>query len=40
MGGKFSFGGFRVLGIILTVIALSLVLMSRRRQESGQLHES
>ncbi|MDQ0878715.1 EmrB/QacA subfamily drug resistance transporter [Paenibacillus sp. V4I3] len=40
MGGNFSFGGFRVLGIILTVIALSLVFMSRRRRESGQLQES
>ncbi|MFD0693854.1 MFS transporter [Paenibacillus sp. GCM10027628] len=40
MGGKFSFGGFRILGIILTVIALSLVFMSRRRRESGQLQES
>ncbi|MED4585239.1 MFS transporter [Brevibacillus choshinensis] len=40
MGGKFSFGGFRVLGIILTVIALSLVFMSRQRRESGQLQKS
>jgi MFS family permease len=40
MGGNFSFGGFRVLGIILTVIALSLVFMSPRRRESGQLQES
>lgn len=40
MGDKFSFGGFRLLGIILTVIALSLVFMSRRRRESGQLEES
>lgn len=40
MRGKFSFEGFRVLGIILTVIALSLVFMSRRRRESGQLQES
>jgi EmrB/QacA subfamily drug resistance transporter len=40
MGGKFSFEGFQVLGIILTVIALSLVFMSRRRRESGQLQES
>ncbi|WP_409340540.1 MFS transporter [Paenibacillus sp. MBLB4367] len=40
MGDMFSFGGFRVLGIILTVIALSLVFMSRRRRESGQLQES
>ncbi|KQL48705.1 MFS transporter [Brevibacillus choshinensis] len=40
MGGKFSFEGFRVLGIILTVIALSLVFMSRQRRESGQLQNS
>lgn len=40
MGGTFSFRGFQVLGIILTVIALSLVFMSRRRRESGQLIES
>ncbi|MDR6882506.1 MFS transporter [Bacillus sp. 3255] len=40
MGGKFSFEGFRVLGIILTVIALSLIFMNRRRRESGQLQES
>ncbi|MBV6716404.1 MFS transporter [Paenibacillus chitinolyticus] len=32
MGGNFSFEGFRTLGIILTVIALSLVFMSRRRR--------
>lgn len=32
MGGRFSFAGFRVLGIILTVIALSLVVMNRRRK--------
>lgn len=31
MGGKFNFAGFRVLGIILTVIALILVGLSRRR---------
>ncbi|AOZ90794.1 MFS transporter [Paenibacillus crassostreae] len=40
MGGKFNFEGFQVLGIILTVIALTLVFMSRRRRESRQLHES
>ncbi|ULL18378.1 MFS transporter [Paenibacillus sp. H1-7] len=39
MGGEFSFGGFRWLGVILTVIALSLVIMNWRR-ESGQLQES
>lgn len=37
MGGEFSFGGFQMLGIILTVLSLSLVFMSRRRRESGQL---
>lgn len=37
IGGKFSFGGFRVLGVILAVIALSLVLLSWRRRKSGQL---
>ncbi|MEK3739501.1 MFS transporter [Paenibacillus sp. FSL H7-0941] len=40
MGGKFSFEGFQVLGVILTVIALSLVFMSRKHRESGQLQES
>ncbi|QYR19282.1 MFS transporter [Paenibacillus sp. sptzw28] len=40
MGGSFSFGGFRVLGMILLVIALSLVFMSWRRRESLQLEES
>ncbi|WP_088835189.1 MFS transporter [Paenibacillus tyrfis] len=39
MGDKFSFGGFRLLGMILTVIALSLVFMSWRRRESGNLEE-
>ncbi|RCW48385.1 MFS transporter [Paenibacillus prosopidis] len=39
MGGTFSFRGFQMLGIILTVIALSLIFMSRRRRESGQLAE-
>ncbi|WP_339319601.1 MFS transporter [Paenibacillus sp. FSL R10-2734] len=37
MGGKFSFEGFRVLGIILAVIALALVFMNQRRREPGQL---
>ncbi|MDQ0195278.1 MFS transporter [Paenibacillus wynnii] len=37
MGDKFSSGGFRLLGAILSVIALSLVFMSWRRAESGQL---
>ncbi|WP_379152315.1 MFS transporter [Paenibacillus sp. sgz5001063] len=36
MGGKFSFGGFRVLGLILTGVALSLVIMSLRRRKSEQ----
>lgn len=36
MGGKFNFAGFRVLGIILTGIALSLVFMNWRRRGSGQ----
>ncbi|GAA4851392.1 MFS transporter [Paenibacillus vulneris] len=36
MGGKFSFEGFRLLGIILTIVALSLVFMSLRRQGSEQ----
>jgi len=40
MGGTFSFEGFQVLGIILTIIALTLVFMSRRRRESEQLQES
>ncbi|MGG3467383.1 MFS transporter [Neobacillus pocheonensis] len=40
MGDHFSAGGLRVLGIILTVIALSLVFMSLRRRDSGQLQES
>lgn len=40
MGGEFSFAGFRLLGIILTVIALTLVFMSWRRVQSVQLQES
>ncbi|MRN54982.1 MFS transporter [Paenibacillus monticola] len=40
MGNKFSAGGFRLLGVILSVIALSLVFMSWRRRESAQLEES
>jgi EmrB/QacA subfamily drug resistance transporter len=36
MGDTFSAGGFRLLGMILTVLALSLVFMSWRRRESGQ----
>lgn len=33
MGGRFSFGGFRMLGMILTLIALGLVWMNLRRRE-------
>lgn len=40
MGDTFNAGGLRMLGIILTVIAMSLVFMNRRRLESGQLVES
>ncbi|WP_248927208.1 MFS transporter [Paenibacillus hamazuiensis] len=39
MGGEFSFGGFQVLGIILTAVAFSLVFMNRRRQEPRQWQE-
>ncbi|WP_433945717.1 MFS transporter [Paenibacillus sp. SN-8-1] len=40
MGGKFSFSGFRWLGMTLAVVALSLIFMNLRRQESGQMQES
>ncbi|MGF9696603.1 MFS transporter [Paenibacillus sp. MABNR03] len=40
MGDNFSFEGFRILGIILTLIALSLVFINWRHKESVQLHES
>lgn len=40
MGNNFSFEGFRLLGMILTLIALSLVFMNWRHKEIGQLHES
>ncbi len=40
MGDHFSFEGFRVLGMILTLIALSLVFINWRHKETGQLHES
>ncbi|MEK4058271.1 MULTISPECIES: MFS transporter [Paenibacillus] len=40
MGGKFSAGGFRLLGVILSVIAMSLVCMSWRHRNSRQLEES
>ena len=36
MGSTFSFSGFRMLGIILTVIALALVFMSRWQLESRE----
>lgn len=38
MGDSFSFEGFRVLGMILTLIALSLVFIHWRRKETGQSH--
>ncbi|WP_145414287.1 MFS transporter [Paenibacillus xylanexedens] len=38
MGDSFSFEGFRVLGMILTLIALSLVFINWRRKETGQSH--
>jgi len=40
MGGSFSFEGFRILGIILMVIAISLVSMSWRRRETESEGES
>ncbi|WP_337101158.1 MFS transporter [Paenibacillus sp. YIM B09110] len=40
MGDRFSSEGFRVLGIILAIISLSLVIMSWRHREYGQLGES
>lgn len=40
MGENFSFEGFRVLGIILTLIALSLVFINWRHKESGQIPET
>jgi EmrB/QacA subfamily drug resistance transporter len=39
MGDTFSFEGFRVLGMILTVIAVSLVVMNRRSLGSEELQE-
>ncbi|MBY0205037.1 MFS transporter [Paenibacillus cucumis (ex Kampfer et al. 2016)] len=39
MGDNFSFEGFRVVGMILTLIALSLVFINWRRKEPGQSHE-
>ncbi|MCM3132843.1 MFS transporter [Paenibacillus polysaccharolyticus] len=38
MGDNFSFEGFRVVGMILTLIALSLVFINWRRKEPGQSH--
>ncbi|GGF91751.1 putative MFS-type transporter YwoD [Paenibacillus albidus] len=40
MGDQFSAGGFRLLGVILSIIALCLVFMSWRRREPGKLEES
>ncbi|MGO0062865.1 MFS transporter [Brevibacillus fluminis] len=40
MGGTFSFAGFRLLGIFLTVIAVALVFMSLRLRKSEPLKES
>ncbi|GAA3400630.1 MFS transporter [Paenibacillus hodogayensis] len=37
MGGTFNAEGFRLYGIILVVIALTLVFMSSRRREAGTL---
>ncbi|MEI2279846.1 MFS transporter [Paenibacillus polysaccharolyticus] len=38
MGDNFSFEGFQVVGMILTLIALSLVFINWRRKEPGQSH--
>ena len=38
MGDRFSAGGFRLLGVILTLIALSLVFISWRHRHSGKLN--
>lgn len=35
MGDTFSFIGFQMLGIILTVLAASLIIMTLRRQKSS-----
>ncbi|MFC0215713.1 MFS transporter [Paenibacillus chartarius] len=40
IGDVFNFAGFRLLGIILTVISVSLVIMNRRRREPGQWEKS
>lgn len=40
MGGAFNFSGFRLLGVILSVIALVLVFMNLRRGKSGQSQAS
>ncbi|MFC5527957.1 MFS transporter [Cohnella yongneupensis] len=40
MGGKFSFEGFRVLGIVLTAMSLALVAMNRRGRKSLQRQKS
>jgi EmrB/QacA subfamily drug resistance transporter len=39
MRGKFNFEGFQILGIMLTIIALSLVFLSWRHRKSGELKE-
>ncbi|MBB3112874.1 EmrB/QacA subfamily drug resistance transporter [Paenibacillus phyllosphaerae] len=40
MGGTFSFGGFRILGAILAIIAVSLVALSWRGRSAAQLQKS
>lgn len=37
MGNQFSFGGFRMLGIVLTAVAVSLIFMNRRQRQTEQL---
>ncbi|WNS45281.1 MFS transporter [Paenibacillus sp. MMS20-IR301] len=37
MGNQFSFSGFRVLGIILAMVAVCLVFMNRRRRKTKHL---
>lgn len=40
IGGEFSFNGFRVLGVILTVIAMCLVVMSLRHRDLKSQQDS
>ncbi|MBD3919278.1 MFS transporter [Paenibacillus sp. PR3] len=40
MGGTFSFEGFRVLGICLTLLSVSLVMLSWRRRKAKSAQES